>query len=74
MLFGVVASASALPNPVTFVIAVAIAACISMGVFGHASKHGNQHATAWGVGAFLAAGVVVPLYFIRFWLGRNSRV
>jgi hypothetical protein len=71
MLLGVVAST--LPSPVTFVIAVVIAAGISMGVFGHASKHGNVHATAWGVGAFLAAGVVVPVYFFRFWLGRKLR-
>ncbi len=71
MLVGVVVAA--LPNPVTFVIAVVIAAAISMGVFGHASKHGSQHATAWGVGAFLAAGVVVPVYFFRFWIGRHSR-
>jgi hypothetical protein len=70
MLVGVVSAA--LPNPVAFVIAVAIAACISMGVFGHASKNGSQHATAWGVGAFLAAGVVVPLYFLRFWLARKA--
>jgi hypothetical protein len=70
MLLGVIAAA--LPNPVTFVAAVAIAACISMGVFGHASKNGSQHPTAWGVGALLAAGVVVPLYFIRFWLARKA--
>ena len=69
MLLGVVATA--LPDPVAFVIAVVIAAGISLGVFGHASKHGSQHATAWGVGAFLAAGVVVPVYFLRFWLGRK---
>lgn len=72
MLSGVVAGS--LPDAVAFVIAVAIAAGISMAVFGHASKHGNTRATAWGVGAFLAAGVVVPLYFLRFWLGRNSRL
>lgn len=72
MLRGVILST--LPNPVAFVIAVFIAAGISMGVFGHASKHGSAHATAWGVGAFLAAGVVVPVYFIRFWARRNSRV
>ena len=72
MLSGVVAGS--LPDAVAFVIAVAIAEGISMAVFGHASKHGNTRATAWGVGAFLAAGVVVPLYFLRFWLGRNSRL
>ncbi len=72
MLLGVVAGS--LPDAVAFVIAVAIAAGISMAVFGHASKHGNTRATAWGIGAFLAAGVVVPLYFLRFWLGRRSRL
>jgi hypothetical protein len=72
MLLGVVAGS--LPDAVAFVIAVAIAAGISMAVFGHASKHGNTRATAWGVGAFLAAGVVVPLYFLRFWLARRSRL
>ena len=61
-----------LPNAPAFVLAVVIAAAISMGVFGHADKHGNTHATAWGVGAFLAAGVVVPVYFIRYWLSRQS--
>ena len=61
-----------LPNPFSFVLAVIIAAAISMGVFGHADKHGNTHATAWGVGAFLAAGVVVPVYFFRYWLSRKN--
>lgn len=61
-----------LPNPSSFVLAVIIAAAISMGVFGHADKHGNTHATAWGVGAFLAAGVVVPVYFFRYWLSRKN--
>ncbi len=43
-----------------------------MAVFAHANKRGNRHATAWGIGAFLLAGVFVPLYFLRFWL-RNRR-
>jgi hypothetical protein len=60
-----------LPTPATFVVAVVIAAAISMGVFGHADKHGSTHATAWGLGAFLAAGVVVPVYFLRYWLSRK---
>jgi hypothetical protein len=60
-------------DPITFLIAVALAAAISAGVFAHATKHGSNHATAWGVGAFLAAGVVVPVYFIRHWArGRGS--
>jgi len=61
------------PDPVTFVLAVVLAAAISAGVFAHASKHGSRHATAWGVAAFLAAGVAVPLYFIRYWARRGGR-
>jgi hypothetical protein len=56
-----------------FLIAVSIAAAISMGTFAHADRHGSSHATAWGIGAFLAAGVVVPVYFIRYWLQRKRR-
>jgi hypothetical protein len=40
-------------------------------VFLHAQRHGSKHATAWGVAAFLAAGVVVPVYFVRHWLRRR---
>ena len=69
MLSGV--SVASLPDPASFVIAVIIAAGISMAVFGHAHRRGNSHATAWGVGAFLAAGVVVPVYFLRYWLARR---
>jgi hypothetical protein len=66
-------SAVAPADPVTFLIAVALAALISTGVFVHASKHGSRHATAWGVAAFLAAGIAVPVYFIRYWLRRGGR-
>jgi hypothetical protein len=62
----------AAPSPVGFVFAVAIAAAISMGVFAHANRHGIRHATAWGVGAFLLAAVVVPAYFIQYWLRRKT--
>jgi hypothetical protein len=55
-----------------FLIAVAIAAGISTATFAHADKHGSTHATAWGVGAFLAAGVIVPIYVVRVWLRRRS--
>jgi hypothetical protein len=55
-------------SPLEFVLAVVLAALISMGTFAHASRHGSRHATAWGIGAFLAAGIVVPFYFIRYWL------
>ncbi len=40
-------------------------------VFTHAQRHGSKHATAWGVAAFLAAGIVVPVYFVRYWLLRR---
>ena len=57
-----------------FLIAIAIAAAISLGTFAHADRHGSAHATAWGIGAFLAAGIVVPVYFGRYWLRkRRSR-
>lgn len=59
-------------SPVEFVLAVAIAAAISMGVYAHASRHGSKHATAWGVAAFLMAGIAVPVYFIRYWLTRRE--
>ena len=28
--------------------------------------------TAWGVAAFLAAGITVPVYFLRYWLTRRA--
>ena len=59
------------PDPVTFVLAVALAAAMSMGVFAHATKHGSRHPTAWGIATFLAAGIAVPIYFLRFWMGRR---
>jgi hypothetical protein len=51
-----------------FLIVTALAAAASLAVFAHADRHGNRHATAWGMATFLAAGIVVPLYFIRYWL------
>jgi hypothetical protein len=51
-----------------FVFVIVLSAAASMGVFAHADKHGSRHATAWGIGTFLALGVVVPVYFIRYWL------
>lgn len=56
-----------------FLIVTALAAGASMGVFAHADKHGNKHATAWGIATFLALGIAVPLYFIRYWLRNRSR-
>jgi hypothetical protein len=56
-----------------FLFVVALAAVASMAVFSHASKHGSKHATAWGVGTFLFAAVVLPLYFLNYWLKRRRR-
>jgi hypothetical protein len=54
-----------------FLFVVALAATASMAVFAHASRHGNKHATAWGVATFLAAAVAVPLYFLNYWLKKR---
>ena len=56
------------PTTAEFLLAVAGAALISMAVFAHASKHGNRHATAWGIAVFLMCGIALPLYFLRHWL------
>jgi hypothetical protein len=55
-----------------FLLVVAFAAAGSMLVFGHADRHGNKHATAWGVATFLALGIALPLYFVRYWLRTRS--
>lgn len=58
-------------SPLEFFVAIAVAAAISLLTFRHADRHGSTHATAWGIGAFLLAGVVVPVYAIRFWLRKR---
>ena len=58
-------------SPGEFLLVVVLASGISMAVFAHASRNGSRHATAWGVGAFLFAGVVVPIYLARLWLRRR---
>jgi hypothetical protein len=55
------------------VIAVTVAALLAMAVFAHASRHGSAHPTAWGVATFLFAGIVVPVYFVRYLLLRRGR-
>jgi hypothetical protein len=54
-----------------FVLAVLVAALFSMWVYWHASRHGSKHATAWGVATFLAVGIVLPVYFIRYYVLRR---
>lgn len=61
------------PSPGAFIVGVVIAAALAMAVFAHASKHGSKRATAWGIAAFLFAGIAVPVYFIRYWLSTRSR-
>jgi hypothetical protein len=45
----------------------ALATVVAIGVFTHASKRGNKHATAWGIGTFLFLAVVLPAYVIYVW-------
>ena len=59
------------PSPATFIVAVVIDAGLALLVFRHADRHGSRHATAWGIFAFLFAGVAVPVYFARYYLFRT---
>ena len=54
------------------VFTLVVASAVSAGTFAHAERHGSSHATAWGIGAFLAAAIVVPIYFGRYWLRKRS--
>jgi hypothetical protein len=56
-----------------FLVGVAVAAGGSLLVFAHADRHGNKRATAWGIATFLALGVALPLYFVRYWLRTRAR-
>jgi hypothetical protein len=67
----IIAASIAELSPIQFVLAVALAALLAMAVFAHASRHGSRHATAWGMATFLFAGIVVPFYFVRYWLRRR---
>ena len=58
-------------SPIQFAIAITLAALLAMAVFAHANRHGSRHATAWGVATFLFAGIVVPFYFVRYWLRKR---
>jgi len=61
------------PSPANFVIAVILAAGLAMLIFRHADRHGNRHATAWGVFTFLAALIAIPLYLLNYWMGKRDR-
>jgi len=58
-------------SPLQFAIGVAVAALLATVIFAHASKHGSEHPTAWGVATFLLYRIVVPVYFVRYWLRRG---
>ncbi len=59
------------PSPAAFFFLVAVSAGLSLAVFAHATKRGNRHATAWGIVAFLGAGLGVLIYFARQWWVRR---
>jgi hypothetical protein len=63
-----------LPDAGTFVFALVVSVALSLLVFSHAQRHGNRHATAWGIVAFLFAALGVLVYFGRFlWTQRRLR-
>jgi hypothetical protein len=62
-----------LPGPAAFAVLVVLWSLCAVVVYAHAERHGSRHATAWGVWAFLASAVVLPLYFGLFWYRRRRR-
>jgi hypothetical protein len=56
-----------------FLFVLAVSSVASLLVLSHAERHGSRHATGWGIATFLAMGIVVPVYFIRYWLRTRSR-
>jgi hypothetical protein len=54
-----------------FLTAWAIDTAAAIAVFLHANKRGSKHATAWGVGVFLALIVFVPAYLVHAWRTRR---
>jgi hypothetical protein len=62
-----------LPDPPVFAALVILWSVAALLVFRHAERHGSRHATAWGIGAFLASGIVVPIYLVRHWLRTRRR-
>ena len=60
-------------TPGQFFVALAIGVAAALLIFRDAEKRGNKRATAWGIAAFLASGVVVPVYVARVWLRTRRR-
>jgi hypothetical protein len=57
-----------------FLVAVLLAAGLSMWVYWHASRHGSRHPTAWGVLTFLFVGFFLPLYFLHYYFVSRRRL
>ena len=58
-----------------FLIVTALAAAASLAVFAHADRHGNKHATAWGIATFLAffaAGAIPLIPYVLPMANRHS--
>jgi hypothetical protein len=55
-----------------FVLALAFGTISALIVFSHADRHGSKRATAWGIAAFFAGGLVLAVYFIRYWLRNRA--
>ena len=63
-----------MPGTGQFLLLLMLWSLAALLVFRDAEKRGSKRATAWGIGAFLASGIVVPVYFVRVWLrSRRSR-
>ena len=53
-----------------FVFALVLATLLSLLVFAHAERHGNQRATAWGVATFFFGLFALAVYFARYYRRR----
>jgi hypothetical protein len=61
-----------LPSPGAFIAGLVVGVVAAMVVFGHADRHGNRHATAWGVLSFFVPAAAL-VYFGRVWLRGRRR-
>jgi hypothetical protein len=59
-------------SPTNIIIAWGIASGAALLVFLHADKRGSKHATAWGLGVFLALAFVLPVYLFHSWRSKPS--
>ena len=56
-----------------FIVAWAVDTTAAVAVFLHANRRGSKHATAWGIGVFLALIVFLPAYVIHGRLLRRRK-